>query len=197
MTVDSMYNRKIQKVWQWAVCAGDEWKGYERGHYVQERCAEAVIIGSMECRGYDKLRCVQERNVEGMTYVINQIWWWPYLVKDISQHHLLACWCSGAGQGALPLRIEVWQERIIVSRSSYFCWRVVRALFIVNDDWSTSMDNMIDNEVKLWDMFFGGRLIKYFSTVSYFHCTFLCEIVTRGTLHPLHHGFTIPISSSL
>ncbi|CAI9542863.1 unnamed protein product [Staurois parvus] len=46
-----MCRRGVQRVQQWAVCAGEECRGYDSGQYVQERSAEGMTVGSMCRRG--------------------------------------------------------------------------------------------------------------------------------------------------
>ena len=44
MTVGALYRRGVWRVWQWALCTEEEYKGYGKKHYVQERSTKDTFI---------------------------------------------------------------------------------------------------------------------------------------------------------
>lgn len=51
MVESILCRRSVQSVWQRAVCAGGECRGYGRVHFMQERSVEGIAEGSMCKRG--------------------------------------------------------------------------------------------------------------------------------------------------
>ncbi|CAI9557397.1 unnamed protein product, partial [Staurois parvus] len=65
MTVGSMYKRGMWRVWQWAVCTGEECGGYSSGSMYRRgvwRVWQWAICTGEECGGYGSGQYVQERS---------------------------------------------------------------------------------------------------------------------------------------